>query len=207
MGSLSLCVTHDLMNGGLCIFFMHGNASSQYEGQFLIPNLYCRGIAVYCFDFAGCGDFISLSHFEKLDVDFQIENLIVSFGLGPFVLWGHSMGAATALLVKHSRVIVSIPDVVIAIARKMGVLSILLPKELFFLKRTIVGRADFDLSKVAPLESAREDRNVPIRFCHAVDDEFIPIEQDELTYREYWNSNKAFMRVEGGIMGKDRSTG
>jgi pimeloyl-ACP methyl ester carboxylesterase len=214
MGSLYVSVTHDLMNGGPCVFYMHGNASSQYEGQFLIPNLCARGIAVYCFDFAGCGasggEFISLGHFERLDVEFLIRNLIESFGLGPFVLWGRSMGAATALLVRHPRVVgkiidsgyTSIPDVVTSIARKIGLPAFLFPMALFVLKHTIAGKADFDLSTVSPLETAREPGEVPARFCHATDDEFIPIDQGQANYEAYSNPDKEFMRVEGGHNGR-----
>jgi pimeloyl-ACP methyl ester carboxylesterase len=214
MGSLYVSVTHDLMNGGPCVVYMHGNASSQHEGQFLIPNLCRRGIAVYCFDFAGCGasggDFISLGHFEKLDVEFLIENLIESFGHRPFFLWGRTMGAATDHIVKNPRNIrkivdsayTSIPDIVTAIARKMQIPALLLPFAVYLLKRTIVGRADFDLSTVSPLESSKEPENVPIRFCHAMDDEFIPIEQGEVIYQQYSNPNKAFMKVSGGHNGR-----
>jgi pimeloyl-ACP methyl ester carboxylesterase len=202
------------MDGGPCVVYMHGNASSQHEGQFLIPNLCPRGIAVYCFDFAGCGaiggDFISLGHYERIDVEFLIANLIMSFGLGPFVLWGRSMGAATALLVKHPRVLgkvvdsayTSIPDVVGAIARKLRVPAFLLPMAMFFLKHTIAGRADFDLARVAPLEAAREDPNVPVRFCHAADDEFIPVDQGEALFAVYSNPDKRFRRVDGGHNGR-----
>jgi pimeloyl-ACP methyl ester carboxylesterase len=112
------------MDGGPCVVYMHGNASSQWEGQFLIPNLCPRGIAVFCFDFAGCGasdgEFISLGHFETMDVEFLLQSLLETFRLGPFVLWGRSMGAATSLLVRHPAVVgivvdsayTSIPDAV-----------------------------------------------------------------------------------------------
>jgi pimeloyl-ACP methyl ester carboxylesterase len=197
---------------------MHGNASSQHEGQFLIPNLCPLGVALYCFDFAGCGasggDFISLGHFETMDVQYLIENLIVSFGLGPFVLWGRSMGAATALLVRHPHVIgrivdsafSSIPDVCEAIALKLHMPSIFLPAALLFLKLTVLGRADFDLGTVSPLNSAKQPGAVPMLMCHAVDDEFIPISQGEAIFEAYSNPDKKLMRVSGGHNGR-RSLG
>jgi pimeloyl-ACP methyl ester carboxylesterase len=214
MGSLYVSAEHNVTEGGPCVIYMHGNASSQHEGQFLIPNLCPRGIAVYCFDFAGCGasggDFISLGHFERIDVEFIIQFLVESFRLGPFVLWGRSMGAATAVLVQHPYVVgkivdsgyTSIPDVVTAIAKKLRLPSFLLPAALFFLKRTIVGKADFDLSTVSPLESARGPDTVPVRFCHAADDEFIPIEQGETLFMAYAHPDKKFLRVVGGHNGR-----
>jgi pimeloyl-ACP methyl ester carboxylesterase len=214
VGSIYVDVTHDLMDGGPCVIYMHGNASSQHEGQFLIPNLCPLGVAVYCFDFAGCGasdgDIISLGHFEKLDVEFMINNLIVAYNLGPFVLWGRSMGAATALLAEHPKIagkvvdssFTSIPDMIMAIARTLKMPSIFYPAALLFLKTTIIGRAGFDLSKVSPLIKSKQPGAVPVVICHAVDDEFIPIDQDEKIFAAYANPDKEFVRVAGGHNGR-----
>jgi pimeloyl-ACP methyl ester carboxylesterase len=214
VGSIYVDITHDLMDGGPCLVYMHGNASSQHEGQFLIPNLCPLGIAVYCFDFAGCGasdgDVISLGHFETLDVEFIINNLMFAYNLGPFVLWGRSMGAATALLVDHPKVVgkvvdssyTSIPDVIMAIARKLKMPSIFYPAALWFLKTTIIGRADFDLSTVSPLRKSQEPGTVPVLICHAADDQFIPIEQGEQIFAAYSNPDKVFIRITGGHNGR-----
>jgi hypothetical protein len=120
------------------------------------------------------------------------------------------MGAATALLVKHPRILgkvvdspyTSIPDIVTAIARRERVPAFLCPMALFFLKHRIVGKADFDLSRVSPLESAKTQPNVPARFCHAKDDEFIPIAQGEAVFMAYSSADKKFRLLDGGHNGR-----
>jgi pimeloyl-ACP methyl ester carboxylesterase len=217
-GSLYVSADRDLMDGGPCVVYMHGNASSQHEGQFLIPNLCPYGIVLYCFDFAGCGasggEFISLGHFETIDVEFLLENLEMSFGLGPFVLWGRSMGAATSFLVNSPQVVgriadspfSSIPDVCTAISRKLGVPAVFVPAALLFLKITVHGRADFDLSSVSPLEAAQKPTTIPLLMCHAEDDEFIPLSQSQALMRAYRNRNKKLIVCHGGHNGR-RSLG
>jgi hypothetical protein len=54
---------------------MHGNASSQHEGQFPIRNLWTGGISLFCFGFAG-SDHVSLGYYETMDLIFLM------------VLWG-----------------------------------------------------------------------------------------------------------------------
>jgi pimeloyl-ACP methyl ester carboxylesterase len=194
---------------------MHGNASSQHEGLFLIPNICKYGVALYCFDFAGCGesdgDFISLGHFETMDLHDLIGQLILSFNLGPFVLWGRSMGAAVALMCTHTaikaRVVdssyTSVPDVIASIAQFLKMPGIFVPAAVWFLKRTIAGKADFDLSKISPLKSARRCQPaVPLLICHASDDQFIPLSQDERIQRAYAHPDKDLVVVEGGHNGK-----
>jgi pimeloyl-ACP methyl ester carboxylesterase len=212
-GSVYVDSKNNLMDGGPCVVYMHGNASSQWEGQFLVPNLCRRGIAVYCFDFAGCGvsdgDFVSLGHFESMDVEFLLQSLSETFRLGPFVLWGRSMGAATSLLVRHPGVIgcivdsafSSIPDLVAAIGAKVHIPTILIPAAVLLLKATVMGRADFDLSKVAPLNSAKQEDTIPMLMCHAVDDDLIPIAQADAIFAAYTNPNKKLIRIQGGHNG------
>jgi pimeloyl-ACP methyl ester carboxylesterase len=64
VGSIYHSASVSPLQGGPCVVYLHGNASSQLEGQFLVPNLCPRGVFVFCFDFAGCGcsdgDYVSL---------------------------------------------------------------------------------------------------------------------------------------------------
>ena len=129
--------------GGPCVLYLHGYASSQLEGQFLVPNLCKYGVFVYCFDFAGCGcsggNYVSLGFYEKEDTEFIIDQLHTQLNLGPFILWGRSMGAATALLVDHPLVIgrisdssfTSIPDMCAAIEKAYRLPPIFIPLSLF----------------------------------------------------------------------------
>ncbi|KAH0790468.1 Clan SC, family S9, unassigned serine peptidase [Histomonas meleagridis] len=104
VGSLYHSIESDPMNSSKCVIYLHGNVSSQLEGQFLIPNICVKDIYLFCFDFAGCGnsegEYVSLGYFEKQDIEFLMGRLNQTFDIQSFVLWGRSMGASSALLVK-----------------------------------------------------------------------------------------------------------
>jgi pimeloyl-ACP methyl ester carboxylesterase len=214
VGSLYVDATTDLMGGIPCIAYMHGNSSCQLEGQFLIPNICPHGIALYCFDFAGCGvsdgDFISLGHYEAQDVCFLMTYLNTMFGLAPFVLWGRSMGASTALMVQHEllqgRVVdsafTSVLGMITAVAQKMNIPSFFNGPAVWFLGKKIARLADFDISNVSALKMASLPNNVPLILCHAQDDEFIPVAHSEEIFAVYLSTHKKFVRVDGGHNGR-----
>jgi hypothetical protein len=124
------------------------------------------------------------------------------------------MGAATTLLVDSPKVVgriadspfSSIPDVCSAIARKLGMPSFFLPAALLFLKSSVHGKADFDLSTVSPLHAAEKPNTIPLLMCHAEDDEFIPLSQSEALLKAYSNPNKKLLVCHGGHNGR-RSLG
>jgi len=214
IGSMYVDSRFDLMSGGPCVVFLHGNASSQQEGQYLVPNFCPKGVAVYLFDFAGCGqsdgEYISLGYYEKIDVELLLDFLVMSFNLGPFILWGRSMGASTSLMIRHTRlagIIVdsaytSIKDMCAAIAKSLDLPSLLVPAVVWFLKHNVLNKAGFDMSKVSPLDSASEEGNVPLLHGHATDDEFIPIDQARTIFSAYSNRDKQFYNLTGGHNGK-----
>jgi pimeloyl-ACP methyl ester carboxylesterase len=214
VGSIYVCSSADIMNGGPCVIYLHGNCSSQHEGQFLIPNVCPRGIALFCFDFPGCGlsggDYISLGHYEATDVAFLVDSLHASFGLGPFVLWGRSMGAATALLLQHPLVIgkivdsafTSLPEIVKAIAKRTQIAPILLPGALLYLRIAVRNRAHFDMATVAPIEAVRLAGQVPVRFCHAENDDFVPVEHALELYAAYASADKDLDITDSGHNGQ-----
>jgi hypothetical protein len=197
------------LGGGPCVVYLHGNASSQLEGQFLVPNLCPHGIFVFCWDFAGSGcsggDYVSLGWYEREDTEFLLNVLIKSFQFGPFILWGRSMGAATALLVKHPRVLArvsdssftSIPDMCAAIAASMHLPQMFMSGALWFLKKKVLAAANFSIDDVAPIavENANE---VPAVFGHAEKDQFIPFEQCRRLYEHYASDRKYLMVLPGG---------
>lgn len=198
----------DPAKGGPCVLYLHGNSSSQFEGQFLVPNLCKHGIFVCCFDFAGCGcsggDYVSLGYFEKQDTEFLIDQLHTYFNLGPFILWGRSMGAATALLVDSPLVVgrisdssfTSVPDMCGAIATSMHLPSIFVPAVNWFLKKQVVRHANFDINKVSPISIHRENE-VPAIFGHATKDKFIPFEQCQRLFDKYSSKDKLLVELDG----------
>ena len=210
VGSIYHAIDHPPFEGGPCVLYLHGNASSQLEGQFLVPNLCPHGIFVFCFDFAGCGcsggKYVSLGWFEKEDTEFLLDVLQRTFRLGPFVLWGRSMGASTALLVKHpllvGRVIdsafTSVRDMCSAVAVSMKLPKVFVPAAMWFLKKKVLSAAKFDFDAVAPIQVDNAGCEVPAVFGHAEKDQFIPFEQCQRLYNHYQSPLKYLMILPGG---------
>ena len=197
------------MNGGPCVIYLHGNASSQLEGQFLVPNFCPYSCFVFCFDFIGCGssdgDYISLGYYETEDVCFIIDFLKNSFGLGPFVLWGRSMGASTALQIFSPNIVglvvdsafTSIRDMCYDIAKTQGVPSFLIPSAIWFLKKQVQEKAGFDLDDVSPIDFI-EKQSTPLLIGHAKNDKLIPFLHCQKIFEKYGCVDKEMMVLSGG---------
>ena len=217
VGSIYHSTNCSPFSGGPCAIYLHGNASSQLEGQFLVPNLCSYGIFVFCFDFCGCGNsggkYISLGYFEKQDTEYLMSVLHTQFNLGPFVLWGRSMGAAAALLVQHPLLVgriadssfTSVRDMCLSIAKSMNFPNVFVPAVIWYLKKKVLSAANFDFSDVEPISITNDNcpelmpnGEVPAVFGHAGKDNFIPYSQCEKLYNHYGNKKKYLMKLPGG---------
>ena len=195
--------------GDSCVIYLHGNASSQLEGRFLVPNLCPHGIHVFCFDFAGCGnsdgDFISLGYYESMDTNCVIYFLKSHFGFNHFILWGRSMGAATAIITNNKYVIAKICDsaytsvdsMVQSVAKTTEIPSLFRPIACWFIKNSVDSAADFDFSNVAPLQAIKNERK-PIIIGHAKYDNIVPFSQSQELYQACPNLMKLYMELPGG---------
>lgn len=209
VGSLYHSTTRHPMDGGPCVIYMHGNASSQLEGQFLVPNLCPRGISVFCYDSVGCGcsdgDFISLGFFERQDINFLMRFLHSTFNLGPFVLWGRSMGAATAVMAKSpllKMIIVdsgytSLRDVIESIGVENGVPALLMKPALWMVRRRIRNNYGFDIDEIRPIDYARKAKWAAL-FGHARRDEFVPYDHGVRLHEAWGGKTKGFVAFGGG---------
>ena len=217
-GQKLICSLYHSMNihtisGGPCVIYLHGNASSQLEGQLLVPNLCNYGIFVFCFDFAGCGcsdgDYISLGFFETQDTDYLISFLNESFKLNSFILWGRSMGAATALLCRNPLIkavisdssFTSVSDMCSCVAENKGVPSLLISTILWFLKLKIQNIMNFDINEVSPLKFV-QNSNIPLLIGHATDDRIIPFNHSKTLFENYLFQNKNLINFSGGHNGR-----
>ena len=85
-----------------CVIYMHGNSSARLEAIPQLSLVLALGATLTTFDFAGSGlsdgEYVSLGHFEKDDLQCVIEHLREAGTTSTIALWGRSMGAATALL-------------------------------------------------------------------------------------------------------------
>lgn len=213
IGSIYLQQGLDPFEGGPCVIYLHGNSSSQKEGKFLVPNICSRRVSMFCFDFSGSGnsdgDYISLGYFETKDLFFLINELKNTFNMGPFALWGRSMGAATAILCTSPLIAckvvdsayTSIPDVCKAIATTVHVPPILHPGLVWYLKQRVSAIAQYDISSVSPLNSAKDPNQPPLLMCHSKTDEFVPYEQGVKIFEAYSNPDKEFREVQNGHNG------
>ena len=210
VGSLYIRGDKDIMSGGPCMIYLHGNSSSQVEGQFLIPNVCKYGVALYVFDFAGCGksdgEYITLGVNETNDLNYLIDQLNFSFNLGPFGLWGRSMGAATAILSHSKKVVVKIVDStftsvqeeVKAMAAKIGVPGLMIPTLTWMLGLLVDGKSGINVYSASPLEEAKKEGQPPMLMCHAVDDDLVPYAQGRAVFEAYSNQEKEFVDAANG---------
>ncbi|KAH0787409.1 Clan SC, family S9, unassigned serine peptidase [Histomonas meleagridis] len=210
VGSVYHAAQFSPLNGGPCVVYLHGNASSQLEGQFLVPNFCPYGVFVFCFDFAGCGcsegDYVSLGYFEQQDTNYLLNVLHQTFNLGPFVLWGRSMGASTALLVQNPLVVgkisdssfTSVDDMCTAIASSMKFPAVFVSMAIWYLRKKVISVANFNFDEVSPLVAVSHGPQAPVVFGHAEKDQFIPYEQCKLLYESYNSKNKYIMQLPGG---------
>jgi pimeloyl-ACP methyl ester carboxylesterase len=213
VGSVYVGSSHRLNTGLPCVIYMHGNASSQLEGQFLVPNLCPHGIAVYLFDFAGCGhsdgDYVSLGLWEAEDVNFLIGQLSSACNITRYILWGRSMGAATALLCRNPNVLgiivdsayTSIGGMIKAMAGRFTIPKFLVRLAIWFLMFAIWDIAGFDIRKVRPKDACRLDGNPPLVLGHARDDDYVAFQMGEKLFQSYSQADKKFVELTGGHNG------
>lgn len=106
---LTLTLFHPEHKGEWLILYLHGNSSSRLEATSIIKFLPPR-FSLAAFDFIGCGhnredDKISLGLRESKQVE-TVANFLKARNW-KVVLWGRSMGAATALKYGNAPIIVA----------------------------------------------------------------------------------------------------
>lgn len=84
------------------VVYLHGNGSCRVEAALLLQYVVPAGLSMFAFDFSGSGrsdgEYITLGVREKDDVSAVVEYLVKEKKAPRVALWGHSMGAATALM-------------------------------------------------------------------------------------------------------------
>lgn len=126
-------------DGDLAVVFVHGFLDDQYAWDRLIPQLTTPGIECVTLDLAGCGDRDTADGPYDYD-QFADEVGAVVDALGkPFVIVGHSMGAAVAELVAAQR-----PDRVrgLMLVTPVSLAGVHLPDEMIEQFRSLGGDAD-----------------------------------------------------------------
>lgn len=200
-----------------CLIYLHGNASCQLEGTYLIPFLVPHGISVFCFDFSACGKStgkrITLGYLEKDDVACAITYMQVHFGIKKFVLWGRSMGAACVFYsIPYNPEIVgavadspfaSLPILVKDLSAEMGVPRCFSGITMRLLANKIIQSSGFDIRECLPVEEAKVS-TTPVFIIHGKEDDFILVKHAHQLFEAYKGQQKRLVVVPGQNHNSDR---
>lgn len=169
-----------------CIVYLHGNCGSRLDALEIINMVGAYRISLFCFDFSGSGlsggEYISLGYYETEDVISVIDWLKKSETTSKIALWGRSMGASTSLITASilrdeiSCMILDSPfESLSRVAHeyfennKINAPKFLVSTGLEIVRRNVLGKANFDLTKVEPLAIAPKCK-MPALFLHAFSD-------------------------------------
>mmetsp|Transcript_104656 Transcript_104656/g.302862 ORF Transcript_104656/g.302862 Transcript_104656/m.302862 type:complete len:456 (+) Transcript_104656:138-1505(+) len=185
-----------------CVVYLHGNAGCRLAAHELLEHLLPSSVSVFALDFSGSGvsggEYVSLGFFEREDVAAVIEHLRKSGEVSTVGLWGHSMGAVTALLYgdrdpsiagmvldsgfadlmqlinelgQNFREQIPLPGFAISVAVGM-------------IRRSVRRRANFDPREVNPLANC-DKSFIPALFAHGEKDNFIKPSHSEQLHNAY----------------------
>ena len=176
------------------ILYLHSSYGSKVEVLELLPSLVEVGLSVFAFDFSGCGNsegsYVTLGSIEVHDVCIATEYLQQKYSLQNIILWGRSMGAATAISYasRDSQIKTIISDSTYSSIRDLLVSAVSqsatwLPQPVINMgitavKKSIQSRAAFDLDSVNIKNcAAKLSPSTSILFAHASSDVIVPMDQ------------------------------
>jgi len=202
------------------VIYLHGNGSCRLEAETVAKLVLPYGIGVLAFDMSGSGlsqgEYISLGVYEKLDVQLAVEYLRAHCRASKIALWGHSMGAATALMFAgmnkgSTDVAVVIADSPYASFDKLAetlVASMGLPGAIprrmvlsvgvRYIKKHVRERAGFSLDEVSPVSAVKKCTRVPAVYVHGTADEVVTVAHSELLCKAHASPDKQHVVIEGG---------
>lgn len=194
------------------IIYLHGNAGSRIDSLKYVRIILENQINLFCFDFAGCGlsegEYISLGFHEKEDLKIIVDFISKLPYVGSIGLWGHSMGAATAILfaANDERIKCICADSSFSdfnvLAKEMVNKNIKLPNFIFstaisFLRKTIMKKNGLDISNLKPIDEVKKIKN-PIMFVHGVKDNLINMQHSVELFEKCEAAPKIVNFFEGG---------
>lgn len=203
------------------VIYLHGNGSCRVESTMLLSLFLPYSVSVFSFDFSGSGrsqgDYISLGVHEKHDIAAVIKYLNTTFKIPYIVLWGHSMGAATALMYsgmkdEYKGVVKGLVlDSSFASFDKLAQtmvndmpLPIGIPKKLILtvgvraIRKLVRERAGFDVHDIDPLKALNGISNkLPALFIHGTKDAVVPEKHGKLLFDNYPCKHKCWLPLKG----------
>ena len=207
----------DLVNGQSkkrpCFVLLHGNSSSRIIAKSQLS--YCLGLgaSVFAFDFSGSGlsegDFVTLGMNEVEDLRVVIDYLESSGTVNNLILWGRSMGAATALLYENEKSplctclildspFASIEQLFEDFSKKMpgSVPSLLIDLVQWMLRNSIEDRAQLKIADISPINCSRE-ASTPAMFIAGIHDNFVMPETHLIPLHAAYAGQKQIYLVDG----------
>ncbi|CDF34415.1 unnamed protein product [Chondrus crispus] len=195
------------------VVYLHGNGSCRVEATTLLHYVIPYGLSLFAFDFSGSGrsegEYISLGVNEKHDVETVVDHLVNECAVSRIVLWGHSMGAATAVmyagLCKRSpqiRALVldspfaSFDKLAQSMVADMPIPSAV-PRKLILsvgvraVRKAVRERAAFDVNDIDPLSAAKKiNYPLPALFLHGTADAVVPLTHGQQLHKTFPASEK-----------------
>ncbi|GLC45387.1 hypothetical protein PLESTB_000623600 [Pleodorina starrii] len=194
-----------------CVVYCHCNSGSRRDAEEAICVLIPCGVSVFTLDFAGSGlsdgQWVTLGAEEVDDVATAVEHLRAGGRVSTLGLWGRSMGAVTALLYSQrdpsiAGMVLDSPfarltDLMLEIVQeqRLPIPRPLAKLALAAMKRSVMKRAGFDITKVSPVDAVSQSF-IPALFGHATGDTFIRITHAEALHEAY-AGDKNLIRFEG----------
>mmetsp|Transcript_17222 Transcript_17222/g.46060 ORF Transcript_17222/g.46060 Transcript_17222/m.46060 type:complete len:464 (+) Transcript_17222:134-1525(+) len=186
-----------------CVIYLHGNAACRIAAIELLQHLLPSAITVFSLDFSGSGlsggEHVSLGYFEREDVETVIAYLRASGETSTIALWGHSMGATTALLYGDrdptiaAMVLDSAFSDLMRLANELGqgareqglrVPGFAISMATSMIRRSVRQRARFDPQDVSPIGNCSKCF-IPALFAHGEKDVFIKLHHSEELHEAY----------------------
>ncbi|GLI64354.1 hypothetical protein VaNZ11_007594 [Volvox africanus] len=194
-----------------CVIYCHCNSGSRRDAEEAICVLIPCGVSVFTLDFAGSGlsegQWVTLGAEEVEDVATAVEYLRAGGKVSTLGLWGRSMGAVTALLYSHKDPSIAgmvldspfsrLTDLMLEIVQeqRLPIPRPLAKLALAAMKRSVIKRAGFDITKVSPVDAVSQS-HIPALFGHAIGDTFIRISHAEALHEAY-AGEKELLRFDG----------
>ena len=194
------------------IIYLHGNAGSRIDSLKYLRTILEQGINLFCFDFAGCGlsegEYISLGYHEKEDLKIIVDFVSKLPYVSSIGLWGHSMGAATAILyaANDNRISCICADSSFSdfnmLAKETVDKNIKLPNFIYstaisFVRKTIIKKNGLDIYNLKPIEEVKKIK-IPIMFVHGIKDLLINMQHSVQLFESCNAAPKIVNFFEGG---------
>mmetsp|Transcript_40120 Transcript_40120/g.115786 ORF Transcript_40120/g.115786 Transcript_40120/m.115786 type:complete len:450 (-) Transcript_40120:88-1437(-) len=186
-----------------CVIYLHGNAASRVAAIELLKHLLNSAVTLFALDFAGSGlsdgEHVSLGYYEREDVESVIAHLRASGEVSTVGLWGHSMGATTALLYGDrdptiAAMVLDSPFADLmqlanelannAKAQGLRVPGFAISMATGMIRRSVRQRAKFDPKDVSPIGNCGKCF-IPALFSHGEKDIFIKPHHSEQLHAAY----------------------